>query len=274
VSGALACVALVGGEAMSEHETQRRQREPKRAVVYFVEALGLDLVKIGFATRFRSRLYDLCKSNAAELRVIKTVCGTRRSEAALHRRFQLHRVRGEWFKLSAIRDAVDALSETSCPDEHRCCDCSRVLYSSRPTRCRACAGKLWARDVAERAAARAAVPLPPLLCIDCSAPLKRRVNGTTSTTQRCQSCGMRAAWASDEYRASIMLARAAAGVSRRRKCARCGGVEPRVAPGSRYHPACWLLEQAQRTREPGVIHRPDVTHAPACAPGVRPGRHV
>ena len=81
---------------------------PVLAYVYFVEAEGLDTVKIGYSKSPWSRLDNLRTSSPVGLRMLWLFKGTRAVERLLHFQFQNHRVRGtspmggEWFRLSAV----------------------------------------------------------------------------------------------------------------------------------------------------------------------------
>ena len=55
-------------------------------------------VKIGFTTEINNRLYDLRKGVPEPLIVVSVRGGTRKDEAALHRRFAKYRSNGEWFR--------------------------------------------------------------------------------------------------------------------------------------------------------------------------------
>lgn len=67
--------------------------------VYFVqpENDSAGPIKIGFSVDIRKRLQQLNVSNIARLRVLAEMPGTVSDEAALHRRFDAHRLHGEWF---------------------------------------------------------------------------------------------------------------------------------------------------------------------------------
>lgn len=74
-------------------------RRPGR--VYFIEAIGLDLVKIGWtAGEVRTRLKALQCASPVELQVCGAMHGTLYQERGFHRRYRALRVRGEWFRLS------------------------------------------------------------------------------------------------------------------------------------------------------------------------------
>lgn len=68
--------------------------------VYFIEAEGLGLVKIGVANCPHDRLRHLDHMSAAPLRLLGAVATDRRGalEKELHLRFAAHRRRGEWFE--------------------------------------------------------------------------------------------------------------------------------------------------------------------------------
>lgn len=75
--------------------------------VYFVRAVGTDLVKVGFSDAVARRLKELQTTSPHELVVEHTLIGTQAIEAELHRRLKRYgkHVRGEWYRLEN-RDAV------------------------------------------------------------------------------------------------------------------------------------------------------------------------
>ena len=76
------------------------QASPKRGFVYLISR-G-DAAKIGFSEKHPrlSRLPELQVASPEELSLVGLVYGSTRDERELHRRFQAHHVRGEWFRLS------------------------------------------------------------------------------------------------------------------------------------------------------------------------------
>lgn len=66
--------------------------------VYFIEAVGLDLIKIGFANNIASRLASLQTASPVTLRLLGTVPGGRALERFYHDCFSDQRARGEWFR--------------------------------------------------------------------------------------------------------------------------------------------------------------------------------
>jgi hypothetical protein len=82
----------------SEQELKRRRASE---CVYFIEARGAGLVKIGKATENPNiRLATLQTGSGHELKVLHWVPGWgAKEEAKLHRQFKRLHVRGEWFRL-------------------------------------------------------------------------------------------------------------------------------------------------------------------------------
>jgi hypothetical protein len=78
--------------------------------VYFIEAVGLERVKIGYTEALVSRLAHLQISSPVRLRVLAVVKGNRELEAKFHSRFAALRLHGEWFQMGkAIRKLIDYL---------------------------------------------------------------------------------------------------------------------------------------------------------------------
>lgn len=85
-------------------------------VVYFIEATGMDRIKIGSAKTPTKRLKELQTGSPAHLRIVATIASNdaRRLETRLHRAFGDARVLGEWFHITrTLRRVVDAASEIS-----------------------------------------------------------------------------------------------------------------------------------------------------------------
>lgn len=64
--------------------------------VYFIAAVG-GPIKIGLAVNPLDRLRSLQTAHPKKLRLLATVPGDHRAEAAYHQRFATHRLQGEWF---------------------------------------------------------------------------------------------------------------------------------------------------------------------------------
>jgi len=68
-------------------------------MIYFVEAVGPDHIKIGFTDKPMEKRLDLLQTgNSFPLRVLGMMEGAKQDERRLHRQFRGSRVRGEWFR--------------------------------------------------------------------------------------------------------------------------------------------------------------------------------
>jgi len=75
--------------------------------VYFIEATGLNRVKIGYATNPTKRIKDLDTGSAVNLELLGVVPGSLAKERQLHQKFAQYRIKGEWFNYSdEIKDYV------------------------------------------------------------------------------------------------------------------------------------------------------------------------
>jgi hypothetical protein len=72
------------------------------SVVYFVEAIGAGVVKIGTTKSINTRLATLRVSSPHHLKLIGTIPGGRALERRLHKRYSQDRKAGEWFNYTAI----------------------------------------------------------------------------------------------------------------------------------------------------------------------------
>ncbi len=81
--------------------------------VYFVEAVGLGLVKIGYSVDIPNRMKGIRTGeldgslSGIELRLIGTITGDKFGEHIIHRHFAVFRVRGEWFDADAARPFIE-----------------------------------------------------------------------------------------------------------------------------------------------------------------------
>lgn len=76
-------------------------------MVYFITSS--DSVKIGFATSVRSRLAGLQVANPNRLELALSLQGTKELEDAMHEKFALCHIRGDWFKLEGVADYIKEL---------------------------------------------------------------------------------------------------------------------------------------------------------------------
>jgi hypothetical protein len=83
-----------------QRERQTRMRRP--GVVYFIEAIGVEMIKVGFTRDLPKRLADLKTALPIDLRVLTTMPGDRETEARIQAALAEHRVRGEWFRAHGV----------------------------------------------------------------------------------------------------------------------------------------------------------------------------
>jgi hypothetical protein len=95
---------------MNQESTSRLRER-----VYFIEAVGLDLVKIGYTADLTERLRKLAPGCPAPLRLLGTVPGGLLIERHYHERLNACRARGEWFHKSPALDAILATLDAPQP---------------------------------------------------------------------------------------------------------------------------------------------------------------
>ncbi len=92
------------------HWMRRSGWEEQPTTLYFIEAVGLNLIKIGHTTDIRERLSRLQMGCPVELRILFVIPGTANDETRLHFRFHELHARGEWFRAeSALLDYIEEL---------------------------------------------------------------------------------------------------------------------------------------------------------------------
>ncbi len=87
--------------------------------VYFITARDLNMVKIGHGADPHRRRHSLQIGCPSKLRVEALVAGGVEAERVFHRRFSMHRVRGEWFSLSPEIETVIAAFPCRCVPRQR-----------------------------------------------------------------------------------------------------------------------------------------------------------
>jgi hypothetical protein len=80
------------------HARKACERVHRISVVYFVQAISGGPIKIGVSRNLGSRLASLQGAHAEQLVVLRTIRGTIREEAFLHRKFAALHMSGEWFR--------------------------------------------------------------------------------------------------------------------------------------------------------------------------------
>lgn len=83
-------------------------------MIYAIQAVGLDLVKIGKAKDPEKRLKMLQTGSAVPLHLVASVAWSDLHEGMIHRRFAAHRRLGEWFEINdEISEFVQVMN---CPN--------------------------------------------------------------------------------------------------------------------------------------------------------------
>lgn len=80
------------------HILSRRSR--RKYQIYFIEAVGLGLIKIGITADATKRITGMRTDSPADLRALLVVSGTARQEGAIHCLFSEDNHRNEWFRAS------------------------------------------------------------------------------------------------------------------------------------------------------------------------------
>lgn len=76
-------------------------------MIYFLEAVGLGKVKIGFATDVRTRVRDLKVGCPVPVSLLGCIAGSMQDEQQLHKQFSAYRSHGEWFFLAGeVQDFI------------------------------------------------------------------------------------------------------------------------------------------------------------------------
>lgn len=100
---------LKGMAGLSKEEIARLDGN---SIVYFVEAVGLERVKIGTTSGLRDRLAMLTSYSPVRLKVLLVVSGDSDLESHFHRQFRAFRLHGEWFQMSApVCKSIQRLKE-------------------------------------------------------------------------------------------------------------------------------------------------------------------
>lgn len=134
-------------------------------MIYFIEAVGLDRVKIGRALN----------DEALVGRFEAVQCGCPVEEQALHERFAASRVRGEWYVLSTVdlpmlRPWVHSFACTDCGARIAKKTAQRHRTHGGVARCRACV-------MADPSINRGRPKKPRRPCGGCAVPLEPNVRG-------------------------------------------------------------------------------------------------
>lgn len=89
-----------GSARAKELRTKAYAEKLHDRVVYFVEAVGADRIKIGSTTNIEHRLSTLKVGSPFPLRLLAIRRDDGTLEAQLHRQFASNRLHGEWFRMT------------------------------------------------------------------------------------------------------------------------------------------------------------------------------
>jgi hypothetical protein len=79
--------------------------------IYFIEAVGMNLVKIGYTIDPARRFMTMLTMSPAPLSLLGSITGGPQKEAEIHGRLEPHRLHGEWFKMVPEVMAIVAAAE-------------------------------------------------------------------------------------------------------------------------------------------------------------------
>jgi hypothetical protein len=157
-------------------------------MIYFVEAVGLDRVKIGTVKDDRAlaaRLEAFATASPVKVRLLGVTEGGRDEERALHDRFAVHRVRGEWFALAPIASSIGRMATPW--TAATCSSCGAV----RPLTALTQAKRRKDPSVCIECSKRTARPRVAAATCTCGKALTRTATHQhrhKGTTPRCASC--------------------------------------------------------------------------------------
>jgi len=86
----------------------KSKRKPRIAQIYFIQAEGNNLIKIGIAINPKKRLRQLQSASPVKLHLLKIIEGSFPEERELHKRFKDTRTHGEWFL--PTQDLLDTIT--------------------------------------------------------------------------------------------------------------------------------------------------------------------
>lgn len=116
-------------------------------LIYFIEAVGSDAIKIGWAMCPNKRLLNLQCGCPLELRLVGTTPGTIKMEKKIHLAMAGRAVRGEWFIASAARAILARIEavgiETALQEEENRVSAIRQDVQEKTAKAMALVKNLW-----------------------------------------------------------------------------------------------------------------------------------
>lgn len=93
-----------------EKQAFNKKAQSGKGYVYFIQGLSGGAIKIGFSNDPQSRLKTLQTGYPDILRVLCLVPGNEKTEIFYHKKFELYKLSGEWFKpVKQIFDEIESL---------------------------------------------------------------------------------------------------------------------------------------------------------------------
>ena len=100
--------AVVGADLSTQRDTVAA-RQFKHYSIYFIEAVGLSRIKIGFFVNPEDRVRQLSTGSPTELKLIAKVPGDANKEKELHEKFKHLLFEKEWFHFTKeLQEYVDS----------------------------------------------------------------------------------------------------------------------------------------------------------------------
>jgi len=79
--------------------------------IYFIEAVGMGLIKIGYTIDPAKRFMTMLTMSPAPLSLLGSISGGPQKETEIHAQLEPHRLHGEWFKATPEVMAIVATAE-------------------------------------------------------------------------------------------------------------------------------------------------------------------
>jgi hypothetical protein len=105
---------MANGETLDADTSVAKAGTPKKArnksgrQIYFIEAVGVGLVKIGYANNIERRMLGFQTASAVPLKLLGVAPGGHERERELHELLSDYRHHGEWFRRCRMLDDVIA----------------------------------------------------------------------------------------------------------------------------------------------------------------------
>ncbi len=90
-----------------------KERYERLCEIYFIEAVGLDLIKIGYTLKVLERFKGMLTMSPCPLSLLGTIEGGPQKEVELHAQLAEHWSHGEWYRKSPAVMAVVATATPS-----------------------------------------------------------------------------------------------------------------------------------------------------------------